>query len=309
MKIEKLFAIAVALLIATAVFMTGCATEAPSIALTQATTQASTGEASTDEPTTEPLSGKLNISGSTSMLELVQELAAKFMEVNNGVTIDVQGGGSGVGLQNVVDGLSDIGNSSSTLKDSDKEKGLIGTEIALDGVAVIVNPKNPLTDLSEENIVKIFKGEITNWKDVGGADHTITVVNREASSGTREAMGKLFGLVEKDAAGKTVELFTEKAIEQNSGGGVITTVAGDEFAIGYVSIGSVKDSIKALAVDGVTASKVTILDGTYKYWRPFVMATKGDAQGLAKTFLEWCVNDPAAQEIVNHKFIAIAEKK
>ena len=299
MNMKKLLAIAAAVVMTATVFMTGCATTATTVVPTQASTQAAT----------EPLSGKLNISGSTSMLELVQELASKFMDVNNGVTVDVQGGGSGVGLQNVLDGLSDIGNSSSTLKDSDNQKGLVGVDIAMDGVAVIVNPKNTLSDLSEDSIVKIFKGEITNWKDVGGADHAITVVNREASSGTREAMGKLFGLVEKDAAGKTIELFTEKAIEQNSGGGVITTVAGDEFAIGYVSIGSVKDSIKALAVDGIAASKATILDGTYKYWRPFVMATKGEAQGLAKTFLEWCINDLAAQEIVNHKFIAIAEKK
>ncbi len=301
---KKLFAISIAAAMAIAVIMTGCATTAPTAAPTQAPTQAAS-----DTPAAEPLSGKLNISGSTSMLELVQELAAKFMEVNQGVTVDVQGGGSGVGLQNVLDGISDIGNSSSSLKDSDKEKGLVSVDIAMDGVVVILNPKNPVSDLSKEQIVKIFKGEITNWKEVGGADHAITVVNREASSGTREAMGKLFGLSGKNAEGKTEEYFTEKALEQNSTGGVVTTVAGDEFAIGYISVGSVVDTVKPLAVDGVAASRAAILDDTYQYWRPFVMVTKGEAQGLAKAFIEWCIHDPAAHEVVNEKYIPIAEKK
>jgi phosphate transport system substrate-binding protein len=243
------------------------------------------------------------------MLELVQELAAKFMEINPDVTIDVQGGGSGVGIQNVIDGVSEIGNSSSALKDDQKAQGLIGVDIALDGVAVIVNPNNPLTALTAEQVTKIYKGEITNWKDVGGADHAITVVNREAASGTRDAFTKFFKMSDKDAAGKTIEFYTDKAIEQNSGGGMATTVAGDEFAIGYISVGSLVDTIKALQVDGVAASKATVLDNTYKYWRPFVMVTKGDAQGLAKAFIDFCVKDPAGIEIVGKKYIPISEKK
>lgn len=314
MLMRKIAVLSAAVMMAAAMLLSGCATASPTAAPTVAPTTAATGApvetpASTPAPTTAPLTGKLNVSGSTSMLELVQELSAKFMEINKGVIIDVQGGGSGVGLQNCIDGVSDIGNSSSALKDTDTAKGLAGTDIALDGVAVVVNPKNALSDLTKDNIVKIFKGEIKNWKDAGGADHAITVVNREASSGTREAMGKLFGLSGKDAAGKTVEYYTEQALEQNSTGGVITTVAGDEFAIGYVSVGSLQDTVKALSVDGVTASKATILDGTYKYWRPFVMATKGEPQGLAKAFIDWCVNDPVGVGIVGEKYIPITEKK
>ncbi len=288
MNLKKWTALTSTILMTIALLLVGCQTAAPTAA---------------------PRSGKLTISGSTSMLELVQELAAKYMDINGGVTIDVQGGGSSVGLQNCVDGISDIGNSSSALKDTDTAKGLVGTDIAMDGVAVVVNPNNPVSDLAKNDIVKIFKGEITNWKDVSGADHEITVVNREASSGTREAMGKLFGLSAKDADGKTVEYYTEKALEQNSTGGVVTTVAGDEYAIGYISVGSVKDSVKPLAVGGVKAGKETILNGTYKYWRPFVMVTKGEPQGPGKAFIDWCLKDPAAIEIVNGKYIAMAEKK
>jgi phosphate transport system substrate-binding protein len=304
MKMKKIASISAAVMMAAAMLLAGCAasptpapaTQAPTIAPTVAPT-----EAPTSEPTPAPLSGKLNLSGSTSMLELVEELAEKYMDINQGVTVDVQGGGSGVGIQNALDGVSDIGNSSSAMKQADIDKGLVGTVVAIDGVAVIVNKNNPLSDLTAEDIVKIFKGEVTNWKDVGGADHAITVVNREASSGTREAMWKLFGMAsDADLKG---------TVEQNSTGNVITTVAGDEYAVGYISTGSVVDTIKALSVGGVAPTKANILNETYKYNRPFVMVTKGAPAGVAKEFIDWVVSDPEGIAIVGEKYIPISEKK
>ena len=311
MILRKTLAIASAIAMATALMLTGCSAPASaSVAPSEsaaATTAPADSAAPADTATTPALSGKLEISGSTSMQELAEQLAEGFMAKNPGVTVNVQGGGSSVGIQNVTDGLSDIGNASRALKDEEKSAGLVEYTIAQDGVAAIVNPANGVSDLTAEQIMKIFKGEITNWKDVGGKDAKIIVITREASSGTREAFTKLFNVIEKGADGKETVVITDKALECNDNGSMMTNVAGKPDAIGYCSVGSLNDTVKPLKVEGVDATKENIIANTYKYWRPFVMATKGDAKDLAKSFLDF-VYGPDGGAIVAKKYIPVAAK-
>jgi phosphate transport system substrate-binding protein len=292
---KRIAMLTITLMIVTALTLAGCSTPAPNAGATE----------KTNGGADKPLSGKLEISGSTSVQELAEQLAEAFEEANTGVTVTVQGGGSSVGVQNVTDGLSDIGNASRALKDSEKEKGLVEHIIARDGVAAIVHPSNGVSDLTAAQITAIFKGEITNWKDVGGSDAEIIVIIRESSSGTREAFTTLFKLSEKNAEGKEVHLYTEKALECNDNGSMMTNVAGKETAIGFCSVGSLNDTVKGLKIEGVDPTIPNIKDGSYIYWRPFVMATKGEPQGLAKAFLDFVYGEDGAA-LIGKKFIPTA---
>ena len=226
--------------------------------------------------------------GSTSMSKVIESLSEAFAE-DTGIEVTYNATGSGAGIEAVLAGRCDIGLSSRDLKDEEKSKGLEGTTLAYDGIAIIVHPDNNVADLSIETIAKIYTGEITNWSEVGGNDAEIVLIGREAGSGTRSGFEEIVEV--KDLCQYRQEL--------SSTGDVITTVAQNPGAIGYASLASVKDTVKAVKVAGVAPSEETVKDGTYAIQRPFVLATKTDAQlgEAAQAFFDY-VTSTAANEII-----------
>ena len=202
--------------------------------------------------------------GSTSMEKVIGILGESFTEQNKGVTFTYNPTGSGSGIKAAKDGTCDIGLASRYLKEEEKAEGLVETVLAYDGIAMIVNTGNPVTDLTVEQIAKIYTGEITNWNEVGGNDAEIVLIGREAGSGTRDGFESITDT--KDACKYRQEL--------TSTGAVITAVESNPNAIGYASLASVKDSVKALSVNGVAPGESTIKDGSYAIQRPFVLVTK-----------------------------------
>ena len=233
--------------------------------------------------------GTVSTDGSTSMEKVIGSLKETFEAENEGITVTYNPTGSGTGITAVAEGRSDIGLSSRDLKDEEKAKGLEGTVIAYDGIAIIVNPENTVDDLTIEDIAKIYTGEIKNWKEVGGKDAEIVLIGREAGSGTRDGFESITGT--KDQCKLKQEL--------TSTGDVITTVAGNPAAIGYASLASVKDSVKALKVGGVTPSETTIKDGSYKVQRNFVLVTKteGKVSDAAQKFFDYITSSDASEVI------------
>ena len=233
--------------------------------------------------------GTVSTDGSTSMEKVIGALGESFMEANSGTTFTYNPTGSGSGIQAVSEGRCDIGLSSRALKDDEKASGLKETIVALDGIAIIVNPQNPVKDLSLEQIAKIYTGEITNWKDVGGEDAEIVLIGREAGSGTRDGFESITGT--KDACQYRQEL--------TSTGDVITTVSQNPNAIGYASLAAIKDSVKALTVNGVAPTEATVKDGTYLVQRPFVLVTKEGAalSETAQKFFDFATSADAASII------------
>jgi phosphate transport system substrate-binding protein len=241
------------------------------------------------------LSGSIQIAGSTSVQPLSEELAAAFMQKYPGVKINVAGGGSGAGIKAAQQGTADIGASSRELKDT--EKGTVKeTVIAKDGIAVIVHPDNPVENISMEQIKGVFTGKITNWKDLGGKDAPITVIIREAGSGTRGAFQEL-------TIGEDAE-FTDKAIIQNSNGALRTAVAGNPDAIGFISFGYINNEIKPLKVEGIEATKDNVLNGSYKISRPFLYLTKGEPGGIVKAYIDFVLS-PEGHSIVGKEYIPV----
>ncbi|MDD2481538.1 MAG: phosphate ABC transporter substrate-binding protein [Lutispora sp.] len=250
------------------------------------------GQPAPAEPAKEAEKQSIIINGSTSVQPLAEELANAFKAKNPNATIDIQSGGSGIGIKSAMDGVVDIGMSSRDLKP--EEKIMKEYRIATDGIAVILHPENTVNDLSVEQLRQIYSGEITNWKEVGGKDAKITVVTREEGSGTRGAFIELTGLEVKK-----VDKTLASAITQGSTGAVMTTVAGDVNAIGFASFGSAKDNtnIKLISIDGAACIEENIYAGTYKISRPFLMLTKDEPTGLAKDFLDFILSS-GGQEIV-----------
>lgn len=227
--------------------------------------------------------------GSTSMNKVIGALGEAF-EADTGITVSYNATGSGAGIQAVLEGRCDIGLSSRRLKDEEKAKGLEETILAYDGIAIIVNSENPVNGLDLETIAKIYTGEITNWKEVGGNDRQIVLIGREAGSGTRDGFESITG----------TEGECKYRQELTSTGDVITSVASNADAIGYASLASVKDTVKALTVGGVVPSEATVKNGTYVVQRPFVLVTK---QGVklsdsAQKFFDY-VTSKAANEIIS----------
>lgn len=229
--------------------------------------------------------GTVSTDGSTSMEKVIGALGEAFEQDNDGVTFTYNPTGSGTGIQAVSEGRCDIGLSSRNLKDEEKKQGLTETVLAYDGIAVIVNPENPVSDLSVETIAKIYKGEITNWKDVGGTDGEIVLIGREAGSGTRDGF---------ESITKT-ENSCKYRQELTSTGDVTTTVAGNPNAIGYASLASVSDSVKAVSVNGVAPGEETVKDGSYVVQRPFVLVTKEDKKlsETAQKFFDYITSSDA----------------
>lgn len=214
------------------------------------------------------VTGTVATDGSTSMEKVIGALGEAFMKANSGITFTYNPTGSGSGITAVSEGRCDIGLSSRNLKDEEKANGLEQTVLALDGIAVIVNPQNKAEDLTLSQIADIYTGKIKNWKEVGGADAEIVLIGREAGSGTRDGFETITETADK----------CKYRQELTSTGDVITTVAGNPNAIGYASLAAIKDSVKALKVDGVTPTEETVKDGSYKVQRPFVLVTKKDAK-------------------------------
>ena len=244
------------------------------------------------------LSGNVATDGSTSMEKIIGSLGEAFTEMNPDVNFTYNPTGSGTGIQAAIDGTCDIGLSSRALKDEEKAT-LTETIVALDGIAIIVNPANPVSDLSVEQIAQIYTGEITNWKDVGGDDLEIPRIGREAGSGTRDGFETITDT--KEACKYNQEL--------TSTGDVITTVAGNPNAIGYASLSAVKDSVKALTVGGVAPSEETVLDGTYTIQRPFVLATRtGEALSeAAQAFFDFATSADANEIIAAAGAVPVAK--
>lgn len=235
------------------------------------------------------LSGTVATDGSTSMEKVIGALGEAFTSENSSVNFTYNPTGSGTGITAISEGRCDIGLSSRSLKDEEKAKGLEETVLALDGIAMIVNPANEISDLTVDQIAKIYTGEITNWKDVGGKDAEIVVIGREAGSGTRDGFESITKTAEK----------CQYRQELTSTGDVITTVFQNPDAIGYASLASVKNTVKALNVDGVTPTEETVKNGSYKIQRPFVLVTKSGVtlSDAAQAFFDYATSAKASEII------------
>ena len=273
-----------------AVMLAGCGSSSSSAAATSAAAAAeSTAAAETSAAAADAdLSGTVSTDGSTSMEKVIGALSEAFQEKYPNVTVTYNPTGSGSGITAVTEGNCDIGLASRNLKDEEKN-GLTSTTVAIDGIAMIVNTANEVSDLSLDQIAKIYTGEITNWKDVGGADQEIVVIGREAGSGTRDGFESITGTSDK----------CQMDQELTSTGAVIQAVGANEAAIGYASLAAVDDTIKTLTVEGVAPSEETVLDGTYKIQRNFNMITN-DSKELspaAQAFLDFATSLEAASLI------------
>ena len=284
---KKIISIALAAVLALAL-LAGCGSSAA-----PATTTAPASEAPAE------LSGTVATDGSTSMEKVIGALGEAFMEQNKGVTFTYNPTGSGSGITAVGEGRCDIGLSSRALKDDEKASGLKETVLALDGIAVIVNPANPVSDLDVETIAKIYTGEITNWKEVGGNDAEIVLIGREAGSGTRDGFESITDT--KDSCKYRQEL--------TSTGDVITTVSTNPDAIGYASLAALKDNVKALTVGGIAPTEDTVKDGSYVIQRPFVLVTKDGAElsAAAQAFFDYATSADVADLIAAAGAVAVAK--
>ena len=250
-------------------------------------TVAASSEAAPAE-TTADLSGSISMVGSTSMEKLANALSEAFMEEHPDVTVTAEFVGSGAGIEAVTNGTTDIGNSSRSLKDEEKAAGVVENVVAIDGIAVCVDPANEVADLTKEQLTNIYNGTVTNWKEVGGADEPIIVIGREAGSGTRGAFEELVDLVDG----------CKYANELDSTGAVIAKVASTPGAIGYASLDALDDSVKALSLEGVEATAENIKAGNYFLSRPFVMATKGEISeqnDLVQAWFDFVLGDEGQQ--------------
>ncbi len=245
------------------------------------------------------LKGSLDVAGGTAHIPIMKEAAKRIMAQNPDIRISVAGGGSGVGVEQAGAGLVHIGNTGRPLKEAEISKyGLVSFAFAIDGVAVVVHPKNPVQHISAEQLAGIYKGEITNWKALGGADESITVYTREDGSGTRE-------------------VFVEKALNKGgitpaanvlaSNGAMKTAIAQDKRGIGYVSIGHLDAGVKALTFEGMEPTQQNALGGSYTLTRKLYMNTKGEPQGLVKAFIDYIFSPEGADIIRQSGYIPLQD--
>ena len=248
------------------------------------------GVASNENQNEESLTGTISLAGSTSMEKLCEAMSESFMADNQGITVTVEYVGSGAGIESLSKGSVDIGNSSRNLKPEELSNGCVENVVALDGIAVIVDKNNGVTDISSENLKKLYTGEIKNWKELGGADEAVVVIGREAGSGTRDAFEELLELKDK----------CDYAQQLDSTGAVLAKVASTPGAIGYVSLDVVDESVLSVSIDSIEANEQNILAGKYLLSRPFVMATKGDVSSQNELVQKWFeyVNSEKGKEII-----------
>jgi len=266
-------------------------------ALVSACGGTSTPGAPVTDPTTD--NSTISVSGSTTVQPLAEKLAEAFMTENTGIRIDVQGGGSSVGVKAAGQGTSDIGMASREIKESELAEfpKLNVIVIARDGIAIVANADVTVSDLTVEQVRDIFSGKITNWKDLGGEDQNIIVVSREEGSGTRGAFEEL--VMGKDA------LITASAILQPSNGSIRTTVSTTPYSIGYMSFGYLDDTIKAISIGGIAPTEPNAADGSYPIVRPLNMLTNGEPTGAVKAFLDFILSDAGQKLVVEDGYIPV----
>lgn len=228
----------------------------------------------------------ITLAGSTAFQPFAERLAEQYMEINDKVNITVQGGGSAVGIQAASSGAAQIG-MADLVKLPAEAKGLTSVVVANDGVAMVVNPQNPIKNLTTDQVRDIFNGKITNWKELGGKDAAITVVSREAGSGTRSSFEQIIGNVE----------LKKDALIQDSNGSIRETVANDPNAVSYLSHGLVNEKVKPITLDGVEISPENIVKGSYKLVRPIFLLVKGNIQGEVKNFIDYILSPEGQQTI------------
>lgn len=245
----------------------------------------------------------LSVVGSSSVAPLAEAESESFLRVNQTVEIDVQSVGSSAGIKAAIDGTAAVGMSSRNLKAEEKE-GMEQFIVALDGIAVIVHPDNPVDNLTKEQILAIFQGKIKNWKEVGGKDAPIVVISREEGSGTRGAFEEITKLeVERD--GLKLSTLSKKAIITDGNGSVKQNVALKKNGIGYISVGSVDNLVKTVAVDGVLPTEETIKDKLYLISRPFILITKGKPTPEAQAFIDFILSDAGQKIVEDHYYISV----
>lgn len=266
-------------------------------ALVSACGGTSTPGAPVTDPTTD--NSTISVSGSTTVQPLAEKLAEAFMTENTGIRIDVQGGGSSVGVKAAGQGTSDIGMASREIKESELAEfpKLNVVVIARDGIAIVANADVTVSDLTVEQVRDIFSGKITNWKDLGGEDQNIIVVSREEGSGTRGAFEEL--VMGKDA------IITASAILQPSNGSIRTTVSTTPYSIGYMSFGYLDDTIKAISIGGIAPTEPNAADGSYPIVRPLNMLTNGEPTGAVKAFLDFILSDAGQKLVVEDGYIPV----
>lgn len=228
----------------------------------------------------------ITLAGSTAFQPFAEKLAEQYMETNNNVNVTVQGGGSAVGIQAASSGAAQIG-MADLVQLPEESKGLTSVVVANDGVTIIVNPQNPVKNLTTDQVRDIFNGKITNWKELGGNDAAITVVSREAGSGTRSSFEQIIGNVD----------LKKDALIQDSNGSIRETVSNDPNAVSYLSHGLVNEKVKPLTLDGVESTPENIVNGTYKLVRPIFLLVKGEIKGEVKNFIDYILSPEGQQTI------------
>lgn len=292
---KKFVAFAAALCMAVSLAACG---SAPSSSAPAANTDSTDTSASTPASQTAELEGAVTTGGSTSVEKVILAMQESFMNANPGVDITYDPTGSGAGITGASEGTLDIGLSSRALKDEETASGLVGTTFALDGIAIIVNNENTVTDLTLDQIKGLADGTITNWSEVGGPDAPVVLIGREAGSGTRDGFESIVGV-------EDVCVYDQ---ELTSTGAVIAAVAANPNAFGYASLSAVDEKVKAVTVDGVQASEATVQDGSYKVQRPFVFVTKEGAElsDAAQAFIDFALSEDAHQLIIDAGAVPLA---
>ncbi|MRS12721.1 MAG: phosphate ABC transporter substrate-binding protein [Actinobacteria bacterium] len=269
----------------------------------EAGTETSTDGATTTEPAEPELEGTINIQGSDTMLNVATAWSEAFMDENPGVDISVQGGGSGTGVAALINGTVDFANASRGMKDEEiaqlEANGGKAAEykVAIDGIAVVVNPANGVEALSMDQLGKIFRGEITNWKDVGGKDAQIVLLSRDSSSGTYEYF-------KEEVVGKDAE-YAQSAKLLPSNQAIADEVKSNEAGIGYIGLGYITSAVKVVAIDGVKASVAAAADGSYPISRYLYMYSNGEAEGVMKAYLDWILGSEGQKLVEDEGFVPV----
>ena len=304
-KNSKMILAAVGTAVMAAGMLVGCGSSSKETKAAQTTTAADSKAADTTEAKKEEkteaaadLSGTISMVGSTSMEKFANALSETFMEKYPKVTVTAEFVGSGAGVEAAANGTADIGNASRNLKDEEKAKGIAENIVAIDGIAVVVDPSNTVEDLTKDQLAGIYDGTVTNWKDVGGNDAPIVVVGRESGSGTRTAFEELLELEDK----------CKYANELDSTGAVMAKVASTPGAVGYVSLDVLDDTVKAVKLEGAEPTEENIKAGTYFLSRPFVMATKGEISeqnDLVKALFDFIYSEEGAELVKSVGLISV----
>ena len=246
------------------------------------------------------LSGSVTLAGSTSMEKLANAMNEAFMEKYPNVSATAEFTGSSAGIESLAAGSVDIGDASRALSDDEKGQGIVENIVAIDGIAVITDTDNTITDIKSEDLAKVYTGEITNWKDLGGKDEQIVVIGREAGSGTRDAFEELMDV--KDSC--------KYAQELDSTGAVLAKVAATPGAVGYVSLDVLDDTVNGLKIKSEEPTEENILAGTYVLQRPFVMATKGEISEQSEQVQAYFdfINSEDGQNVIKSVGLIIPQK-